>query len=93
MVFLDTIFALFFLCLSFGLLLIVGSKKQLNTLFGFLIVMLSGIILLSITQLSAENVFLVILGLIAISIMFAFLLRDSLILSLELDNIRSDNRG
>lgn len=93
MVFLDTLLALFFLCFSFGLVLIVGSKKQLNTILGFLIMVLSGTILLSQTQLSSENVILVILGLLIISILFAFQIRDNLILSLEPENKRSDNNG
>jgi hypothetical protein len=93
MVFLDTLFALFFLCFSFGLILIVGSKKQLNTLFGLLLMMISGIMLLSISQLSAENFIFVIFGLLAISIMFAFQIRDNLIISLEKENKRSDNNG
>jgi hypothetical protein len=93
MVFLDTLIALFFLCFSFSLILVVGSKKQLNTLFGFLLMLLSGMVLLSTTMLSSENVVLAILGLLSISIIFVFQIRDNLILSLEPEDVRSDNNG
>ncbi|NPD87835.1 MAG: hypothetical protein HGN29_03880 [Asgard group archaeon] len=54
---------------------------------------LSGIVLLSFSELSAENVVFVIFGLLAISIMFAFQFRDHLIVSIESEDSGSDNNG
>lgn len=93
MVFLNSLIALFFLCLCFSLLIIISSKKNVNILFGFLLMVLSGIVLLSFSELSAENVVFVIFGLLAISIMFAFQFRDHLIVSIESEDSGSDNNG
>ncbi|MCG3225717.1 MAG: hypothetical protein H7645_02270 [Candidatus Heimdallarchaeota archaeon] len=54
---------------------------------------LSGIFLLSFSELSAENVIFVILGLLVISIMFAFQFRDKLIVSIESEDSGSDSNG
>jgi hypothetical protein len=53
----------------------------------------SGIVLLSFSELSAENVIIIILGLLVISIMFAFQFRDQLIVSFESEDSGSDNNG
>ncbi len=93
MVFLNSLIALFFLCLCFSLLIIISTKKNVNILFGFLMMVLSGIFLLSFSELSAENVIFVILGLLVISIMFAFQFRDKLIVSIESEDSGSDSIG
>lgn len=93
MVFLNSLIALFFLCLSFSFLIIIRTKKNVNMLFGFLLMVFSGIVLLSFSELSAENVIFVILGLLVISIMFAFQFRDQLNVSIESENTGSDNNG
>ncbi len=93
MVFLNSLIALFFLCLCFSLLIIISTKKNVNILFGFLMMVLSGIFLLSFSELSAENVIFVILGLLVISIMFAFQFRDKLIVSIESEDSGSDSNG
>ena len=79
------------MCFSF--LIIISTKKNINILFGFLMMVFSGIILLSFSELSAENVIFVILGLLVISIMFAFQFRDQLIISIESEDSGSDNNG
>ena len=74
-------------------MIIISTKKNINILFGFLMMVFSGIILLSFSELSAENVIFVILGLLVISIMFAFQFRDQLIISIESEDSGSDNNG
>ena len=93
MVLLNSLIALFFLCLCFSFLIFISSKKNVIILLGLLILALSGIVLLSFSELSAENVIFVILGLLAISIMFAFQFRDQLIVSIESEDSGSDNNG
>ena len=85
---------------SIGLMLMIVGTYYLITsfispvgTFGLLLMFLSGVILLSQTQLSAENFILIILGLLAISIMFTFQIRDNLIVNLEQENLRSDKDG
>jgi hypothetical protein len=54
---------------------------------------LGGVILLSSSELSAENVVFAFLGLLIISIIFMFQFRDNLVNSFEVEDSRSDNNG
>ena len=93
MVFLDDLVALFFLCLCFGLFIILSSKKNINIIFGYLVIVLSSSVLLSISKLSAENLILAVFGLLLIFIMFAFQFKDQLMILIDTEESRSEDNG
>lgn len=82
MVFLNYLMALSFLSFSFGILLILISKKDLWQFFGKLFLLFASFLILSSYVTSIEKtidtIAFFILGLIFISVLFFFYYRDSL---------------
>jgi len=83
MVFLDNIIALFFLSLALGIFILLISKKNNLRVFSFLSIFMSGIFLISTSELTAENITFIALGLRAFLLILTFQMRDSLVFSLQ----------
>jgi hypothetical protein len=65
-------------------------KTNFRIIFGFLLIFLSGIIIISSINFTAESFILVILGLVAFSIIFIFVFRDQLVFSLKKEGMTDD---
>ncbi|MFW9853090.1 MAG: hypothetical protein ACFFDS_09110 [Candidatus Thorarchaeota archaeon] len=90
MVFLNYVITISFICFVLGISLMLFLKTNFRIIFGFLLIFLSGIIIISSVNFTAESFILVILGLVAFSIIFIFVFRDQLIFSLKKEGMTDD---
>jgi len=78
MVYMIALVALFFVCFSFGFLILFFSKTRVIMIFGLFFIIVSGIILISASLITAETVLFLILGLYLLSLIILFSFRDEL---------------
>lgn len=84
------VIAIAFIGFVLGISLLLFFKVYFRSIFGFLLIFLSGMLIISSVGFSAENFILMILGLIGFSIVFIFVFRDQLILSIKKEGMKDD---
>ena len=91
MVYINYIYALFLGCLSLSFLILLFSRNRVIMGFGYLFLVLSGIILVSSIILTSDTILYVILGFLIIAMILFFNFRDYLETTISKDQDRSEN--